>query len=211
MTLRSARVRFIQGLLIPTLLSIAAGCQTSPPIEQWQARLTDYIGREGAGDPNILRDSPALRSTNSLRPAQVQFAAKDLPGAGLFSSTRDVQGVLVGVIGEPTARWFVFLTGLNERDASGHLRVTDIRPIAMRVDGDQIHWCVGSRDPDAMHQYDSALGKERRLRLRRAKGHDSFPRLDDAFELKIDSAELVIHELKSGASWRIAMRGNAKS
>lgn len=185
----------------------ACGCQGPAPIGVWQQRLTDYIALEGHGDPGILREAPTLRSTRSLRPAEVKFNAKGVPGDGLFAPTRDVQGLLVGLLSQRGRDHFVFLVGVNEQGSNGEWKVIDVRPIAFDVRGNDIHWRIGSERDDLLARYlaagESPSGGERGSNPRAGP----FPRWDDVFRMEPKDGKIMIHDARSKAAWVLSLSG----
>lgn len=201
---RNAVVTAASWVWIPAVFGVC-GCQGPAPITVWQQRLTDYVAREGNGDPGILREAPGLRSTESLRPAEVRFSATGIPGSGLFSATRDVQGVLVGLSSDRGRSHFVFLVGVNEKDSSGTRNVIDIRPIAFEVRGHEMFWRVGKERDDLLARYLAANGLSNGGKARSSRRSGPFPRLDDVFRMEAKNGEVVIHDARSKAIWTLSL------
>ena len=107
--------------LIAMFVFTVGGCSTSQPLRAWQQRFTDYTMKEGDGDLNVLRESAELRSTDSLRPAQIRFDHDDIAAPGLppFVDRIDAHGVMVGQHAEGGNPVFFFLIGIVERPYSG--------------------------------------------------------------------------------------------
>lgn len=192
--------------VIPVGLFVC-GCQGPSPIAVWQQRLTDYVARAGDGDPGVLREASTLRSTQSLRPAQVKFSATGIPGAGLFAATRDVHGVLVGVWSEQGRSRFAFLVGVNEQGSGGSWKVVDIRPIAFEVRGDQVLWRVGDERGDLLERYLAADGPSDGESPGVDRRSRPFPRQDDVFRMEASGGEVLIHDLRSKAAWSLSLTG----
>lgn len=209
-----SRVSCLSARFAPRAVILAAvsvcGCQGPAPITVWRQRLTDYIAREGNGDPGILRDAPTLRSTQSLRPAEIRFSAAGIPGSGLFSATRDVQGVLVGMASERGRSHFVFLVGVNDQDSNGNRGVTDIRPIAFEVRGNEMFWRVGPERDDLLSRYVAAGGSPNGGTARANRRSGPFPRLDDVFRMETRNDEVLIDDPRSKVVWSLSLSGVRK-
>lgn len=183
------------GMVASLAVSVLGGCRTSDPIGAWQQKLTDYVVGEGNGDPGSLRNAAQLRSSQSLRPAQIRFAATGISGGGIFAPDLDVQGILVGRTADLDPPFDVFLVGVNRRRSSGEWEVLDIRPVAFHVRGEQLDWLVGPSQDRSLERYRAAA---------RTPNCNAFPRLDDAFQLETPGSEFVIRDSKSGAVWRLS-------
>jgi hypothetical protein len=119
------------------------GCSADQPINAWQQRFTDYTMKQGNGDPSVLRESAELRSTRSIRPAQIRFDHDDIASPGLppFVDRFDVHGVLVGQHTDGRNPTFFFLVGVVERPYSGRAaRVEDVRLVSCTVRDRTHHW-----------------------------------------------------------------------
>jgi len=193
--LRVTRVAFVSGTSILAVIS-AIGCRIPDPIEVWQQKLTDHIAGQGNWNPGVLREAPTLRSTASLRPAEIRFSATGIPGPafGFLTAVRDVQGVLVGLWSDHDPTSYVFLIGVNEHHPSGRWELLDVRPIALFVREKRVHWFIGPEQRRALTQYLSATPPSDR---------QIFPRLDDEFRMEVQGDHLIIHEVKSGALWQL--------
>jgi len=203
-------LRFALSAVILAAMSVC-GCQGPAPMTVWQQRLTDFVSREGNGDPGILREAPGLRSTRSLRPAEVKFSATGIPGSGLFSATRDVQGVLVGLASERGRGHFVFLVGVNEQDSSGNWGVIDIRPISFEVRGNEMYWRVGPERDDLLARYLAAGGSAKGGTTRSNRRSGPFPRPDDVFRMETRNDEVFIEDPRSKVVWSLSLPGVRKS
>jgi len=182
------------------------GCSVKDPIDAWQDSLTDYVARQGHGDPAVLRDLPQLRSSSSLRPAMIQFSKIDLPGFGLppFVDRWDVHGVMLDSKSGTTAG-YPFMIGVVKRPYSGPSTIEDIRLVVFQVDRDDFHWRLSRPDPEALRRYvDGAAENPRRLPAHPT--HQVFPAIDDVFEYELNGDQAVARDVCSGATWRVELR-----
>jgi hypothetical protein len=186
---------------VVTLLGAAGGCAGQRPIDAWQDSLARYVEREGHGDPSILRDSPALRSPNALRPGVIRFSKLNVRGPGLF----DVHGVMLDT---GTPERYAFLVGVVRRPSSGRSRLEDVRLVLCEFDRSTTRWKVSPPDPEALAAYVRAVsdGDED---LPRHPHEQVFPALDDVFEYEVESGVAVARHPRSGAAWRVDLEERA--
>ena len=187
---------------------VLGGCSASKPIKVWQQHLTDYTMNQGNGDLNVLRESAELRSTDSLRPAQIRFDHNDIAAAGIapFVDRLDAHGVMVGQhagSGNPT---FFFLVGVVERPFSGKAaEVKDIRLVSCTVrDGKHHYWKMSEPSSDAVAKYLASTPADG-TRPDPHPVHRSFPLIDDDFRFEVRDGYAHAVDARSGAVWRIAL------
>lgn len=182
---------------------LVAGCSASHPIRAWQERLTDYTMKEGGGDLSILRESAELRSSESVRPAQIRFDHNDIASTsmGPLGRKQDAHGVMVGQYNHGGNPAFFFLVGVMDRAASGRgTKIVDIRLISCRVKDGRHHWSTSEPNTEALRKYTSA----RRNEADRGD-NDSFPGLDDDFQFEVANGHAQAREARSGAVWRMPL------
>jgi hypothetical protein len=189
-----------------TGLAVGSGCAAGRPLAAWQDSLTTYIAREGHGDPHVLRETPQLRSTNSLRPATIRFSKLDVRGAGLppFVERRDVHGVMLDRKEGRSSDHYAFLVGVVNRPFSGGSHLADMRLAVFQMHGNDIRWRVSRPDPEALERYLAAVSADRALP--RHGQHQTFPADDDVFHLSVDAQSVVARDERSGATWRVDLR-----
>jgi hypothetical protein len=169
---------------ISVLLFTLGGCSTRQPINAWQDRLTDYTMKEGGGDLNILRESAELRSSDSLRPAQIRF------------DHDTAHGVLVGQHAEADNPAFFFLVGVIDRPSGGRAtKIQDVRLMSCKVRDGRYQWSASDPNPEALNKYVTA----------RHEDAASFPATDDDFQFEVRDGHAQASDARSGAVWRIPL------
>jgi len=197
----------VRGLILALQIGVACtGCAAGSSIGAWQDSLTDHIGREGNGDPGILRELPLMGSPTELRPAIIRFSKLGVRGPGLppFADRWDVHGVLIDS-GPTQAMCYAFLVGVVSRPYFGPCRLEDLRLVLFQVDGDEIRWHVGKRDVKAMQLYLASLDESKSGGVARHPTHQVFPALDDVFQLRIKGDTAIATERRSGATWHVEL------
>lgn len=193
--------------LIATSVFILGGCTASQPLKAWQQRLTDYTMKEGDGDLNVLRESAELRSTDSLRPAQIRFDHDNIAAAGLppFVNRVDAHGVMVGQYSEGGNPMFFFLVGVVERPYSGQAaKVEDVRLVSCTVREGRHHWKMNEPSQDNLNKY-LALTWAGSRRADPHPTHRTFPLVDDDFRFEVRGGYAIAADARSDAVWRISL------
>jgi hypothetical protein len=190
-----------------TLLFFLGGCSATQPIKAWQERLTDYTMKEGGGDLNVLRESAELRSSDSVRPAQIRFDHNEINATsmGALGRKQDARGILVGQHSDGGNPAFFFLVGVIDRSSRGRrTKIEDIRLISCRVQDGRHHWNTSDPNPEALSKYFAA-------RLNRPDGREadrgdlSFPGTDDDFRFEVRGGQAQAADTRSGAVWTIPL------
>ncbi len=178
------------------------GC-TAKPIDAWQDSLSEYIAKEGHGDPNVLRETPQLRSASALRPAPIKFSKLDVRSFGLppFVERWDVHGVMLDPA-KTDAGQYAFLVGVVKRPYGGSSTLEDMRLAVFHVKRDGAHWRVSEPDGGALQRYLDALAADPDA-LNLHPTHQVFPAMDDVFSLEVQGDTLVATDARSGATWRV--------
>jgi len=204
MSVLAARCFALLGMI---LMAAGMGCAAGRPLAAWQDSLTTYISREGHGDPHVLRETPQLRSSSSLRPATIRFSKLDVPGVGLppFVDRRDVHGIMLDATDGASSGAYAFLVGVINRPLSGDARLVDIRLVLFHMDGNDVRWRISRPDPDALARYTASLPSKDDLLLRHPR-HHVFPADDDVFQFSVDSGAAVVRDERSGVAWRVTLR-----
>ncbi len=194
-------------ILLLAIFFCLSGCTTSQPIKAWQERLTDYTMKEGGGDLSILRESAELRSSDSVRPAQIRFDHNDIASTsmGPLGRKQDAHGVLVGQHAEGGNPAFFFLVGIMDRSSSGRgAKIEDIRLMSCRIKDGRHHWKTSDPDSEALNKYVAA-------RINHPEGDKmdgvnvSFPGVDDNFQFELRDGHAEATDVRSGAVWRIRL------
>lgn len=191
-------------VLLLQAVSACCGCTANHALKAWQHSLSTYIGREGNGDPGVLRDLPQLQSAAELRPAVIRFNKLGIDGPGLppFADRWDVHGVMLD--SEPAqAMGHAFVVGIVRRTYLGACSLEDVRLVLLRMEGDHIRWHVGNRNAHALQRYLASLGESNSGDVARHATHQTFPALDDVFHLRFDQTAAVAQERRSGATWHV--------
>lgn len=184
-------------VLLTLVLLFLVGCGSTNPIREWKQELTNYTVRHGNGDINVLRESSELRSTQSIRPAQIRFDHQS-------TSKVDVRGVLVGQHAEGGDPTFFFLVGVVKRPVGKTPpRIQDIRLISCAVHQSQHSWNVGEPDPDAIQKYVTQVDGDAKDPQTIARSQEAFPRLSDDFQFAVRSGIAHVTEARSGAAWQL--------
>lgn len=197
-------LRRIAASFLVALTAAVGGCAARAPIRAWQDALTQYVDRQGGGDPTILRETVDLHSRRGLRPGRVTFSATGLPVGGASWRQQDVHGVLVDVVRDGERTWFIFLVGVL-RDGSGAVsQLADVRAVALRVEPGTQHWRVGSPNEVALRQYkarSAARGSTDGSHICPVR----FPGNVDVFEASAAAGFVTITEANSGAAWSVRL------
>jgi hypothetical protein len=190
------------------MLVLTTGCAAKAPLPAWQHRLTQYITREGNGDPNILSDTTDLHSRRSLRPARITFGELDIPGRGIwpFVARRDANGVLLGRCRVGSHDWLVFLVGVIKRRANHTAGLEDIRLLAFTIDQRGLCWRVAQDSPQALAQYLGALRSNDPDADSGYLSHITFPEATDEFSLAVSGDVVTATERTSGAEWTLRLQ-----
>jgi hypothetical protein len=197
---------FRQSAILFLTLGLAGGCSATQPIKSWQQRLTTYTMRHGGGDLSILRESPELRSTDDVRPAQVRFDHTNTARAGLppFVDRLDVHGVLVGQQVQGGNPKFFFLVGVVERPLSSNdSQLKEIRLVSCTIRDGRHHWKTSRPDPEAQAAYRRGARNPRRAQPE--AGGRVFPLLDDHFDFNLAGRTAIVRDPRSDASWELPL------
>lgn len=189
--------------LVISLSAALVGCTPSRPLATWQQGLTDYVTRQGNGDPNILRTMQASRSRDSLRPNWITFGELDVPGTMLppFADTYDVQGVLVGQQQLGDKRWMVFLVATIRRDRTPTGTIEDLRLAAFSPGAiGELFWRISPQEDPAVHRYASTFA------AKNGPMPGVFPSPIDRFQFHADGADITVTEERSRATWHLSLR-----
>lgn len=197
--------RWTAGGVLTLAVPLLCGCAASVPLPAWQARVGEWIGNDGHGDPNVLLRLPYQRAGATDRPARVMVGATDIV-VGL-GDTRDMQGVLLGCRRATGGVWYVFLVGLvrsmphDGGALHGGRGIEDVRLVALQVADGQLGWRVAEPDPAALERY-----RGERDRMWMIDRPDSvFPGAGDLFRLEVDGDVVAVHEQRSGARWTLRL------
>lgn len=188
--------------LVVSLSATLAGCTTSRPLATWQQGLTDYVTRQGGGDPNILRTMQAARSRDALRPNWITYGELDVPGTMLppFADTYDVQGVMVGQQELGGKRWMVFLVATVRRDRTPSGTIEDLRLAAFSPGAKgELFWRVSPPGDPALRAYASVFA------AKDGPMPGVFPSPVDRFQFHAEGADITVTEERSGATWRLSL------
>lgn len=196
----SAILKSTVGGVLILVATAAAGCRARDPIAAWQSSLTEHVMTVGHGDPSVLRDLVDRQPKRGARPARISFGELSVRGPGIapFRKSWDVQGVLVGRARIATAPWFFFVVGVMNAETRGNDSVKDLRLAAFTVDGEQIHWLVTDRDPEATRRYSSFAQVP-------GDPYKVFPATTDVFRMKISGRTVTVTERRTGTTWRLRM------
>ncbi|MEW6197486.1 MAG: hypothetical protein AB1601_02310 [Planctomycetota bacterium] len=193
------------GAALALAVPLLCGCAASAPLPTWQARVGEWIGNDGHGDPNVLLKLPYERAGAGDRPARITVGATDIV-VGL-GETRDVQGVLLGCRRVAGAGWYVFLVGVvrpvppDDGAPPGGQAIEDVRLVALQAADGQLDWRVAEPDPAALEQYRRA--RDRMWMLDRPDS--AFPGAGDLFRLEVDGDVVTAREQRSGARWTLRL------
>ncbi|MEJ2313828.1 MAG: hypothetical protein P8Y85_03425 [Nitrospirota bacterium] len=184
-------------LLIASLCLLSAllssGCAMKNPVAVWQGSLDEYIAGQGAGDPNILRDTVDMHSRRRLRPALVTYGGEFKgPGMPGFRAERYVNGVLLGQREVDSRPWYFVLVGVRSRDDT---EIEDIRLAAFTPAKAGLLWRVAPPDPEALARYTSAMEGDSPV--------PAFPSPLDRYTLGLSGHVATAAEERSGAAWEL--------
>jgi hypothetical protein len=179
------------------LSPLAGGCTSKHvTLPQWQKSVETYITKEGAGDPNILRDV-------TWHDTQHGFVVLGAPRA---DEGTDARGALLGHRMADGKGWYVFLVGIVKQN-----QVQDIRLAALSVNAGKYRWLISPKDDTAFQayrQYNDRLWRERFPgRAKPPPEYATFPREEDDFELTVESNAFVAVHKASGARWTLPLAG----
>jgi len=188
-----------------TLLTGATtGCMAKDPMVAWKDRVAHYVVKRGNGDPNVLRDLAQAQAPGALRPTQATIGELGVTASGPTpgTSTRDVQGILLGTRSAASQRWFLFLVGVIARGENSRTDVEDIRLAAFSAELDTAHWIVSPPNAEAMDQY---IGRNA-APSEQASASSNFPNSLDAFEIRVADGRVQVRDQHSGASWSLQLQ-----
>jgi hypothetical protein len=203
----------VRTLVHPLLLAAAvvvAGCagrpQPPPPtapvaqlpgstairlVARWQEELCKYVAREGDGDPAVLSETKALRSSDVLRPARITFGVLDVEADMPGRNGWDVQGVLVGKQAGSAGERYVFLVGIIGRYGYVPTGLQDIRLVGLSAQEGKLNWETGEPGAAAVERYRDTF---RAFAAR-------FPADADSFAMTAAGERITVREQRSGAEW----------
>jgi hypothetical protein len=159
----------------------------------WQTQMQTYVRDQGNGDMNALRDV-------EIMPGQ--------PGFRVFSNDRpeqskDIAGVLVGVLPRGSETWYVYVVGNLDRE-----QVTSIHLAAVRSNSDQFQWVIGEDSQAGTTAYRAQREKAWRAHQgdreppRSAFG---FPNPEDQFSMLTTGDTITVRDATSGAAWTLTI------
>jgi hypothetical protein len=189
-------MRLITASLFLLFSLLSSGCAMKNPVAVWQGSLDEYIAEQGAGDPNVLRDTFDMHSRGRLRPASITFGG-EFKGTGMpgFRAKRYVNGVLLGQRDVDSRPWYFFLVGVRSRDGA---EIEDIRLAAFTPAKEGLLWRVAPPDPEALGRY-----------LSETEGGSlavTFPSPLDKYSLGLSGHVATAAEERSGAEWELDLR-----
>jgi hypothetical protein len=213
----------MRELTVALLLSLAAaltGCagRPQPPsptepvarlpestaarlVARWQEELCRYVVQQGGGDPAVVSEAKALRSSDVLRPARITFGVLDVEAEMPGRNGWDVQGVLVGKqTGSPGER-YVFLVGIVGRYNYVPTGLQEIRLVGLSTQGGRLNWETGEPGAAAVDRY--------RATFRAFAGQ--FPADTDRFTMALAGDRITVREQRSGAEWFLQVRAPERS
>jgi hypothetical protein len=199
----------VRDLLQPFLLSLAvalAGCAGLPqpppataPVAQlpestairlvsrWQEELCRFVLEKGDGDPAVVAEAKALRSSDVLRPARITFGVLDVEADIPGRDGWDVQGVLV----DRAAGSYVFLVGIIGRYGYVPTGIQDIRLVSLSAQDGRLRWETGDPGAAAVERYRETF----------PAFAARFPVDTDSFAMQVAGARVTVREQRSGAEW----------
>jgi len=194
-------------ILVPVGALAASGCASRNPLAAWQARVTDYVVRQGHGDPNVLRDLVDMQPRNGLRPGRMTIGELGISSTGPTprAGTRDVQGVVLGGRTVQSRRWFLFLVGVIARTNNSRTDLEDLRVAAFSAERDAVHWIVTPPDAEALQAYLTAA-KTNVAAAGREQPNSTFPGPFDAYRLEAAGNVMTVTEEHSGATWTLQLQ-----
>lgn len=200
---------------------LASGCATRAPqsvgtaavhqlpdiasrnvIAEWQRRLGEYVAAAGSGDPAVLSQLSALRSSAVLRPGRIVFAATDIEAFVSERDGYDVFGLLIGKQDGATGPWYVFIVGAIERRDYRPSAVADVRVVAFSMRNAVAVWETGPADPEALARYSRQIDTSTALR---------FPADRDEFRMVACAGQTCVEETQSGARWSVYLDASAST
>jgi len=180
------------------LALIITGCAAKSPLVIWQDNITEYISKQGNGDPNVLRDTVDMHARKIERPARITFGGLlSDPNDPLFSKKVTVNGVLLGIKEIESRYWFLFLVGISDNDT---LMIKDVRLTGFTSEQNKLFWQSAGQDRNAVDQYLSAFPERYKDIV--------FPSPVDVFELDVSGHSVIVKENRSGAVWKLNMLNN---
>jgi hypothetical protein len=204
MRLASLSVHAATRVSLAVLIAGLAGCAPKDPFMAWQEGVTRYVDGRGHGSISALRATSDLRSPRSHRPAQLTIGELNVPvaGSGLFSETRDVRGVLLGIRRVDQRDWCFFLVGVISRQ-SEHPRIEEIRLVGLIAESRGLRWSMTEADRAVLDRYlSSQTGNQT---PHPAQHHLLFPGLEDVFRLEVSGSVVTATETRSGACWKLVI------
>jgi hypothetical protein len=170
-------------------------------VARWQEELCRYVVQQGGGDPAVVSEAKALRSSDVLRPARITFGVLDVEAEMPGRNGWDVQGVLVGKqAGSPGER-YVFLVGIVGRYNYVPTGLQDIRLVGLSTQGGRLNWETGEPGAAAAERY--------RATFRAFAGR--FPADTDRFTMAVAGDRITVREQRSGAEWFLQARAPERS
>lgn len=192
-------MRFITVSLFLVFALGSSGCAMKNPVAVWQNHLDEYISEQGAGDPNVLRDTVDMHSRRNLRPARITFGGEFKgPGMPGLRANRYVNGVLLGQREVDSRHWYFFLVGVR---SPGDEKLEDIRLAGFTPYKAKLLWRVAPPDQEALERYLSSIeGNVKGSRI------VTFPSPLDKYSLGLSGHVVTATEERSGASWQLDLR-----
>ena len=163
-------------------------------VAAWQARLGQHIESAGGGDPAVLAELPALRSTTVARPSQIVFAATDIEALVPERDGFDVTGLLIGKHSTAIGPRYMFIVGVVQRRDYWPVAVGDVRVAAMTVNDGVASWETGPADAEALMRYRAGTDQSTTIR---------FPSVQDRFRVVDCDPGVCVDELRTGARWAL--------
>jgi hypothetical protein len=182
------------ALALTTLLLLAAGgCGRTVSLGDWKQGVERYVEVHG-GDPTVLRDVTLAGTRRGFAVISHNHPAESTDARAILLAHREVAG-------KPR---FVYLVGLVRQD-----RVRDIRLATLAIENGKYRWHMSDSDGEALQTY-----RQHNERLARQRFSDraklpvdylSFPRVEDRFDLQVESNRLMATHQASGARWELTL------
>jgi hypothetical protein len=177
------------------ILIVTAGCTAKKPFVIWQKNVEQYIADQGAGDPNVIRDTMDIHAKNIQRPALITFGGLlSDPDNPLFWAKSYANGVLLRQEKIDVHHWFFFLVA----GGKGVSEIEDIRLIGFTPDPFKeavFHWQMSEENRGALEQYMSVFPVGDQMA--------GFPLPYDIFGLDVNGYKITATEKRSGAIWEL--------